>query len=157
MNNLHTNGQQSFSGAHSELPSLDLDMVKTSVEALANDDSISSKIEPENHTGYLIYKNATSGVLDVAELCGFCVSETRVKCLVNYILNSYPSAVVRERQENKIRLEVSSEGLKISSLFSLIEENKEAMKVADYGISQTSLEQVFNMHAEEAEKAKHID
>lgn len=44
--------------------------------------------------------------------------------------------------------------MKISALFGTIEENRETLKLADYGVSQTSLEQVFNMHAAEAEKRK---
>jgi hypothetical protein len=36
-----------------------------------------------------------------------------------------------------------------------VEGNKDRLKLDDYGVSQTSLEQVFNMHAAEAEKFKH--
>jgi dihydroxyacetone kinase DhaKLM complex PTS-EIIA-like component DhaM len=49
---------------------------------------------------------------------------------------------------------VPSQGIRISQIFSSIEENKEVLMLADYGVSQTSLEQVFNMHAAEAEKLK---
>jgi len=44
--------------------------------------------------------------------------------------------------------------MRLGRIFSSIEENKERLLVAEYGVSQTSLEQVFNMHAEEAEKLK---
>jgi hypothetical protein len=49
---------------------------------------------------------------------------------------------------------VGSTGVRISSIFARIEANKEFLMLADYGVSQTSLEQVFNMHAAEAEKLK---
>jgi hypothetical protein len=49
---------------------------------------------------------------------------------------------------------VSAEGLRISTIFAAVEDNKEELRLPDYGVSQTSLEQVFNMHAAEAEKLK---
>jgi hypothetical protein len=63
--------------------------------------------------------------------------------------------VLRERQDTKARYEVSSQGVRISGIFGKIEKNKEVLNLADYGVSQTSLEQVFNMHAAEAERMKH--
>jgi ATP-binding cassette subfamily A (ABC1) protein 3 len=69
---------------------------------------------------------------------------------------SYPGHVLRERQDNKARYEVSSRGVRLASVFGKIESNKEALQLSDYGISQTSLEQVFNMHAAEAEKLKQV-
>jgi hypothetical protein len=63
--------------------------------------------------------------------------------------------VLRERQDVKARYEVGAAGVRISSIFGKIEENKGRLKLSDYGVSQTSLEQVFNMHAAEAEKLKY--
>jgi len=77
-----------------------------------------------------------------------------LKFLDEYLSRTFPGTIFRERQDNKARYEISSEGLRLSSLFSTIEQNKENLKLVDYGISQTSLEQVFNMHAAEAEIAK---
>jgi hypothetical protein len=50
---------------------------------------------------------------------------------------------------------VSSDGVRIASIFGSIEASKDDLRLADYGVSQTSLEQVFNMHAAEAERVKH--
>ena len=54
----------------------------------------------------------------------------------------------RERETGyKVRYQiVGEELLNVSSLFIFIENKKEELRLADYGISQTSLEQVFNMH-----------
>ena len=86
--------------------------------------------------------------------------------------------IIRERQDNKVRFEVGSSPsqhspaskqtqdivdmpqkvqggvVSISSLFGVIEENKILLRLEDYGVSQTSLEQVFNMHAAAAEETK---
>lgn len=74
--------------------------------------------------------------------------------LDKFVAEHYPSHVLRERQDNKARYEVSSQNIRISSIFASIEAAKEELRLADYGVSQTSLEQVFNMHAAEAERLK---
>ena len=53
-----------------------------------------------------------------------------------------------------MRFKVPSESNKISSLFASVKSNEVNLHLQDYGISQTTLEQVFNMHAarEEAKK-----
>jgi hypothetical protein len=55
--------------------------------------------------------------------------------------------LVRERQTTKLRLEISSVNVdgsprKLAALFKLIESSKHALKIQEYSISQTSLEQV---------------
>jgi hypothetical protein len=70
------------------------------------------------------------------------------------ISQTYPNSVVRERQDTKARFEVASAGTKMTRIFASIEENKERLLVAEYGVSQTSLKQVFNIHAAEVERLK---
>jgi hypothetical protein len=55
---------------------------------------------------------------------------------------------------DRLRFEVPSQGITIASLFRLMESNQAALKLEDYSISQTSLEQVFNVHAAEDDKRK---
>ena len=139
----------------SEVTTINLETTLKAVQALTGDESISSKINLTDPTGYLIYKNATSDLgITIDELAAFCSEEIRMKTVIEFISSSYPDSVVRERQDNKVRFEVTSEGLKISSVFELIEGSKTRLRLTDYGISQTTLEQVFNIHAEEAETAK---
>ena len=131
-----------------------LSEVHAALEALSGDDHLSALISEHNPVGYNIWKNASNGLEPLDELAVFCVSELRMKKLAQSISENYPNSVLRERQDNKARYEVSSEGVRISSIFAYIESNKEDLMLADYGVSQTSLEQVFNMHALEAEKLK---
>jgi hypothetical protein len=63
-------------------------------------------------------------------------------------------SVIRERNDTKVRYEVSSSEIHIGDVFTRIEENKDQVWVAEYGVSQTSLEQVFMQHAAEAEALK---
>ena len=44
------------------------------------------------------------------------------------------------------------EGVPLSRLFAMFEEQKPVLRVAEYSLSQTSLEQVFNMFAAQQEE-----
>merc|ERR1712232_401567 len=133
-----------------------LEEARKAVKGLCDeDDFLVDMISPSDPTGYIVYKNASNGngcTLD--ELASFATNELRMRKLVQFFDSTYPGCILRERQDSKARYEVSSEGLKISSLFSTIEENKTKLMLSDYGVSQTTLEQVFNMHAAEAEALK---
>jgi len=131
-----------------------LDQVKQVCENLTGDDSLSKIINADHPSGYHIFKLANLPVgIAVDELVGFCVEEIRVKAVIDF-LASYHSAILRERQDVKVRFEISSDGVTISSVFAKIEERKEELMIDDYGVSQTSLEQVFNSFAAVAEKEK---
>eukprot|EP00594_Rhizosolenia_setigera_P014554 CAMPEP_0178972746 /NCGR_PEP_ID=MMETSP0789-20121207/21232_1 /TAXON_ID=3005 /ORGANISM="Rhizosolenia setigera, Strain CCMP 1694" /LENGTH=1341 /DNA_ID=CAMNT_0020660323 /DNA_START=1119 /DNA_END=5142 /DNA_ORIENTATION=+ len=133
-----------------ETTMIHLDLAKSAVESVTGDASISDSISPTDQIGlsYVIYKNATSEAgVSVKSLSIFCTEELRMKRVTDSILASYPQSILRERQDNKVRYQiVGEELLKVSSLFMFVENKKEELKLTDYGISQTSLEQVFNMH-----------
>jgi len=117
--------------------------------------TIAATIAEDNPIGYNIYKDASSETgIAVDEVAQFCTEEMRVENLQAFFEGKYSTAILRERQESKVRYEVASNGLKISSIFEAIEANKETLQLADYGVSQTSLEQIFNFFAAEAEERK---
>lgn len=128
---------------------------QAALQKVTGDDYLSSMLTANNPTGYGVFKDASSptGVL-LRDLTSFVASELRMRDLNAFIMGEYPSGILRERQDMKARFEVSSEGVSIAKIFASIEENKEKLRLSDYGVSQTSLEQVFNMHAAEAEKLK---
>lgn len=135
---------------------LDLQKVYTALETLTGDSSLSCKISLEDPTGYVVYRNAVSPAgASLHEVALFATAELRMTKLVKFFESRFTSASLRERQDNKVRYEVGSDGTRISNIFAKIEENKVELRCADYGVSQTSLEQVFNMHAAEAEKLKY--
>jgi len=133
-----------------------LDEALEALRALTGDSFLSDMVHDKSHIGYGIWKDATSVVgCPLDELAAFATAELRSRNVEDFIKANYPDFVLRERQDSKTRYEVPSEGLRISSIFASIEENKARLRLSDYGVSQTSLEQVFNMHAAEAEKWKH--
>lgn len=127
----------------------------SALQTLTGDDFLSTKITSENSEGYIIWKDSMSPVgVTLDGLAAFATGELRMRKIESFISENFQNHVLRERQETKARYEVSSVGCRISNIFSAIEEKKEELRLADYGVSQTSLEQVFNMHAAEAEKLK---
>jgi ATP-binding cassette subfamily A (ABC1) protein 3 len=77
-----------------------------------------------------------------------------MRILEKYVEETFPQSILRERQDSKTRYEIGAKGVRIAAIFASIEENKERLQLSDYGVSQTSLEQVFNIYAAEAEKLK---
>ena len=125
------------------------------LQSLTGDDYLSRMITAVNPAGYNIYRSASAGMEPLDELAAFATIELRMRNLETFVKEHISEeAILRERQEAKARYEVPSEAVHIAALFARIEENKEELILSDYGVSQTSLEQVFNMHAAEAEKLK---
>merc|ERR1712232_64031 len=101
----------------------------------------------------MVLKEAKSPTgINLGELAEFATTELRMRLLYDFINTAYPNNILRERQDSKTRYEVSSKDVRIGDIFAAIEDNKARLMVAEYGVSQTSLEQVFNIHAAEAEK-----
>eukprot|EP00560_Eucampia_antarctica_P008117 CAMPEP_0197826650 /NCGR_PEP_ID=MMETSP1437-20131217/3581_1 /TAXON_ID=49252 ORGANISM="Eucampia antarctica, Strain CCMP1452" /NCGR_SAMPLE_ID=MMETSP1437 /ASSEMBLY_ACC=CAM_ASM_001096 /LENGTH=1876 /DNA_ID=CAMNT_0043427175 /DNA_START=276 /DNA_END=5906 /DNA_ORIENTATION=- len=135
--------------------SLNFNQIIEAAKKITSDNYLAPLINKDNPRGYLIFKNASSSVgIPVKEAAHFFAEEMRVKKLQDFFENKYSNVILRERQDIKVRYEIGLEGLRIASLFSDVEDVKDELNIADYGISQTSLEQVFNMHAAEAEMKK---
>jgi ABC-type multidrug transport system ATPase subunit len=133
----------------------DLQECLTALKRFTGDDSLASLVDAGNEIGHTIWSdtNLPAGV-SLTALAEFATNEIRMKKLEVFLDEHFPKYVLRERQDSKARYEIDCEGIKISQIFARIEENKSALNLADYSVSQTSLEQVFNMHAAEAEKLK---
>jgi ABC-type multidrug transport system ATPase subunit len=132
-----------------------LDEARSALRSLTQDNFLADMVSEENANGYAIWKDATAGFgVALDTLAAFATVELRMKKVEDFVKGNYPNYVLRERQDTKARYEVSSKGVRISELFASIETEKENLRLSDYGVSQTSLEQVFNMHAAEAEELK---
>jgi ATP-binding cassette, subfamily A (ABC1), member 3 len=135
--------------------SFNVDEATAALERLTGDDSLSQMIHAQDPVGFTVWNDASSpGGVDLAALAAFATCELRMRKLELFIGMKFPKHVLRERQDTKARYEVDCAGIKISTIFACIEQNKDDLRLADYSVSQTSLEQVFNMHAAEAERLK---
>jgi len=153
-----TKGATQVEESRGDLPEIFFSYAEV-VAALASVDdasnSLAAMVTADNPIGYNVYKDSTSTVgVTLLALATWATTELRMKKIGQFLEQRFPGHILRERQDTKARYEVSNEGVRLSEIFSSIELNKEDLFLADYGVSQTSLEQVFNMHAAEAEKLK---
>ncbi|XP_077990027.1 phospholipid-transporting ATPase ABCA3-like [Glandiceps talaboti] len=70
-----------------------------------------------------------------------------------YIQNVFQGAALVEEHQGMLQYQVDSIGLNWSTIFAAIEDKKEELMIAEYSVSQTSLEQVFLNFAKE----QHMD
>jgi ABC-type multidrug transport system ATPase subunit len=126
------------------------------LQTLTGDTYLSEKVNGDpSSSGFMVWKDATSPTgVSLEILSVFATNALRMRSIEKFVDENFPSNVLREYQEGKVRYEVSAASTRISDIFRRIESKKDELKLADYGVSQTSLEQVFNMHAEEAERLK---
>lgn len=80
------------------------------------------------------------------------IVEKKMDNLFTFFNKSFGTFSLRERQVNKVRIEIlleSSDGTKrsLSTMFGLLESGRNELNIEDYSISQTSLEQIFNQFA----------
>jgi hypothetical protein len=126
-------------------------LAQTALQSLTGDDYLSSMLMADE-IRILLSKNSDSPLgFSLDELASFATMELRIRNLNSYVSETYPNSMVRERQDNKVRYEVGNSH-RIATIFASIEESKKRLMIADYGVSQTSLEQVFNMKTAESEQ-----
>lgn len=63
----------------------------------------------------------------------------------------FSSCEVIEHYSNSYLVKVSKDNYSIGYLFGLMEDIKESFAISEYSVSQTTLEQIFNNFAKEAE------
>lgn len=149
-------GQAVSCSTFAESESLNYQQCLTILQILTENESLSKLVCVEHPSGYAMWKDSTSPAgVSKDVLASFAASELRMLALERFVQSSFSEYVLRERQDTKVRFEICGERLRISEIFEKIEQMKTELFLADYGVSQTSLEQVFNMHAAAAENQKH--
>jgi hypothetical protein len=81
-----------------------------------------------------------------------------LKC-ISKILNHFDDVYIVESWDNNFKLKIkkNSNGNTIGFLFGLMEDQKQECFLAEYSISQTSLEQIFNKFASENETVLNLN
>ena len=75
-------------------------------------------------------------------------SETVHEQIVSFFEGSFEDAKLIERHDSKVKYSVpKSEDTRLSNLFETVERNKDRLRIAEYSVSQTTLEQIFNSFA----------
>jgi hypothetical protein len=133
----------------------DLTTCEEALKVITAVSACSESLGTDSSAAYTIRKGALSQEGVTAEdLATFAALEIRLMKVEKFLRQTFSNVVLRERQDSRVRYEISDRSVKISGIFSSVEEHKRHLSLADYSVSQTSLEQVFNMHAAEAEQQK---
>lgn len=135
-------------------PPIHLALCKEALQELIGTSALADMVSDEHGPGFAIWRDASSmGGVSLDALAEFATSQIRTFELEKFVSQEFAGYVLREQQAAKSRFEIGSEGVRISKVFRLIEINLQRLYIEDYSVSQTSLEQVFNLHAAEAESA----
>ena len=127
----------------------------SALSSLSGDNSLSQLVTADSPTGYIVHKDASSEFgVSLATMAYFATTQLRMRNMHNFVSQAYPGAVLREWQDLKARYEIDSRGLSIANIFGTMENNKSNLMLENYGASQSTLEDVFNTHAAEAENLK---
>ncbi|KAM3876265.1 phospholipid-transporting ATPase ABCA1 [Diretmus argenteus] len=78
-------------------------------------------------------------------------------CPVNtYIKNSFPGIELKERHQNVLQYQLPSYACCLARIFDVLANNYEELGIADYSVSQTTLDQVFVNFAKEQTDDDHL-
>jgi uncharacterized oligopeptide transporter (OPT) family protein len=101
-----------------------------------------------NKYGSVVWKDAVSASgVSISTIAAFATIELRVYRIERFIESTFENAALRDRQDTLCSFEITNKNVKVASIFEKLERNKKKLMIQHYSVSQTSLEQVFNMHA----------
>ncbi|KDO21257.1 hypothetical protein SPRG_13556 [Saprolegnia parasitica CBS 223.65] len=100
-------------------------------------------LSPEHPTGFFLEQLATTdGQVDAPSFCTWWLCEDQFDALVSHVATTTESdadVVVREGTFARLKLPTS-----LGVAFGLVEGAKDALRIVEYSVSQTSLEAIFN-------------
>ncbi len=94
--------------------------------------------------------------VDAQQFADWWAGESLGASLHQFVMKSFPGAELVERHGEFFRYKLPSEGRRLSSIFDLLERGKDALQVAEYSLSQISLESIFNSFAATQEEEKGV-
>jgi ATP-binding cassette, subfamily A (ABC1), member 3 len=123
---------------------------KSNYASLINQTDLGRELYDDlSNKGKLSIKRLTEWTYLIDNTIGFC----------NKLSNQFDDISIADFYDNNLKIKIgkSKEKTSIGSLFGLLEDLKTECNIAEYSISQTSLEQIFNKFAtENDEKVLHI-
>jgi len=95
--------------------------------------------------------NGPRGTVSTEEFIKWVFVETRGASLIERLENMFTTVEVIEHYSNSYLIKVSKDNYSIGYLFGMMEDVKHQYSISEYSVSQTTLEQIFNNFAKEAE------
>ncbi len=108
----------------------------------------------KNGSGSEFYNefNSTQGNANIDEFLRWVFTESRGGMLIEKFENMFNKVELLEHYSTSFKFKVSRDNFSIGYLFGMMEDIKGEFSISEYSVSQTSLEQIFNNFAKEAEK-----
>jgi ATP-binding cassette, subfamily A (ABC1), member 3 len=107
----------------------------------------------EGGLGEEFYKELKEvGSLKYDELIKWAFTETRAMVILDLFESMFKQVEVLEHYYNSYLIKVSRDSYSIGYLFGMMEDNKAKYDISEYSVSQTTLEQIFNNFAKDAER-----
>ena len=85
-------------------------------------------------------------------LVDWWVTEVRYIDFMDFLEEKFNAVELLERHGNLVTLRVDTKGMKLSTIFSFMEDVKKKCSIDEYSIAQMSLEQIFNFFASQQEE-----
>lgn len=131
--------------------SMKMEQVKEALGVLNREGWI-SRIAPNESGADIAMALNTNNLVELRHFVNFLIFEESFDKLTHFLLETFGTFAIRERQSSKIRVEIASvdsEGnqRKLSKMFGTVEARKAEIGISEYSICQTSLEQIFNQFA----------
>jgi len=95
--------------------------------------------------------NGPKASVNLDEFIRWVFTETRGSAIISKLEGMFNTLEVLEHFGNSYKIKVSRDQYSIGYLFGLMEGIKASFSVSEYSVSQTTLEQIFNNFAKEAE------
>ena len=116
-----------------------------------NNHGIAEEVSPVG-IGSEIYDRLYSGLnIDPTELIRWQFTEQQGNNAVDFLEPQFKEFNVLEHYGSAWKIKVSRDNYSIGYLFGLMEDNQKKFNISEYSVAQTTLEQIFNMFAMEAD------
>ncbi|OAO13916.1 ATP-binding Cassette (ABC) Superfamily [Blastocystis sp. ATCC 50177/Nand II] len=104
-------------------------------------------------SGWVIDAELTKkGQVPLDVLVDWWITEVRFIDFMDFLEQRFASVELLERHGNLVTLRVNTKGMKLSEVFSFMEEVKVKCSIEEYSIAQMTLEQIFNFFASQQEE-----
>lgn len=115
---------------------------------LLNCVELGEEIKKGGFGGQLYQEIQAEKSVSAHEFVEWCIIESFGQRIYEWLRQQFKQVVIIEHFLTFYKFKVEKEeGQSLGFLFGVIEENREALNISEYSLSQTSLEQIFNMFA----------
>jgi ATP-binding cassette subfamily A (ABC1) protein 1 len=122
--------------------------------AFLGDEARAGMLHPQGSGWAIAAAFATAGRVDVDTFAEWWAFETLAARLNAFMQDTFKGASLVERHGEFFRYKLPELSMALSEAFSALNDAKDTLRIATYSLSQTSLEQIFNLFAAQQDEEK---